>query len=66
MKTSEYIENVLGIELLNVQKDFCDYLDENPDAKIVIPRMRSHMMDISVLYLLVNIFAKERLNDRDN
>jgi hypothetical protein len=58
VKTSEYIENVLGIKLLDVQKDFCDYLDENPDAKIVIPRMRSHMMDISVLYLLVNILCK--------
>lgn len=58
MKTSEYIENVLGLELLNVQKDFCDYLDENSNAKIVIPRMRSHMMDISVLYLLLNILCK--------
>lgn len=58
MKTSEYIENVLGLELLNVQKDFCDYLDENSNAKIVIPRMRSHMMDISVLCLLVNILCK--------
>ena len=58
MKTSEYIENVLGLELLNVQKDFCDYLDEYTDAKIVIPRMRSHMMDISTLCLLVNILCK--------
>ena len=58
MKTSEYIENILGIKLLDVQKDFCDYLDENSDAKIVIPRMRSHMMDVSILYLLVNILCK--------
>lgn len=66
MKTSEYIENVLGLKLLNVQKDFCDYLDEHPDAKIVMPRMRSHMMDISTLYLLVNILCKGEMYDKNN
>lgn len=66
MKTSEYIENVLGLKLLNVQRDFCDYLDRHPDAKIVIPRMCSHMMDINTLYLLINVLCKGELNDRYN
>lgn len=65
MKTSEYIENVLGLELLNVQKDFCDYLDENPDAKIVIPRGRCRMMNLTTLYGVVRV-ATEEIRKEEN
>ena len=62
MKTSEYIEQVMGIKLWNFQKDLCDYMDENPEARIIIPRGRSSMVDLTTLYLLVNVLCKEELD----
>lgn len=41
MSTAEYVEEFLGIKLLDYQKAYMDYLDEHPDARVVLPRGRT-------------------------
>ena len=40
MSTAEFVEKFLGIKLFDFQKDYMDYLDRNPNAKVTIPRGR--------------------------
>lgn len=41
MPTVKFIEEVLDIKLLDFQKDYLDYLDRHPDARVVLPRGRT-------------------------
>jgi hypothetical protein len=43
MSTAEFAEGYLGIELTQCQKDYMDYLDRNPDSKVLIPRGRGRI-----------------------
>ena len=55
MSSAELIEQVCGIKLFDVQKQYLDFLDNNLEAKIVIPRGSSRMMDINTLYGVVRL-----------
>ena len=67
MKSSEFIERVLDIKLLDFQKDYLDYLDRHTDARVVLPRGRTvtctyDLWLMSQLYLKwfdINFFTEE-------
>ena len=40
MSTAEFVEEFLGIKLLDHQKAYIDYLDRHPDTRITMPRGR--------------------------
>lgn len=52
MNIIEFVEDVLGLKLLDYQKDFLTYIYKHPDAKIVYPRGRTKYStcDYIVLY----------------
>lgn len=57
MRTSDFIEEVLDIKLLDFQKNYLDYLDRHPDAKIVLPRGRTCTTTFD-LWALSQVFMK--------
>lgn len=75
MSTAEFVEEYLGIKLIQYQKDYMDYLDKYPDTKVLIPRGRG-IITAYELWILgwvsrvaeVNFFelGKEFGNDKDN
>ena len=55
MSTAEFIEQVCDVKLFDVQKQYLDFLDNNPEAKIAIHRGSSRMMDIDTFYGVVRV-----------
>lgn len=55
MSTAEFIEQVCDVKLFDVQKQYLDFLDNNPEAKITIPRGSSRLMDLNTLYGVVRV-----------
>lgn len=63
MDIIEFMEDVLGLKLLDHQKDFLTYIYKHPDAKIVYPRGRTirSIYDYTVLYeFYKNYILKEK------
>ena len=52
MDIIEFVEDVLGLKLLDYQKEFLTYIYKHPDVKIVYPRARTKYStcDYIVLY----------------
>ena len=66
MSTAEYLEECLGIKLFDIQKRYLDFLDNNPEAEIIIPRGRCRMMDLTTLYGVVRVAIEEIRKEEDN
>ncbi len=57
MRTADFIEDVLDTKLLDFQKDYLDYLDRHPDAKVVLPRGRTYTTTFD-LWVLSQVIMK--------
>ena len=64
MDIIDFVENVLGLKLLDYQKKLLIYVDEHPDCTIPIPRGRSTPCWIQAFIWYRLVKAMEEIKDK--
>ena len=59
----DFIENKLGIQLFDCQKEIIRRIYENPNLYIALPRLHGRYQDLQVLMLFYELMTKEDNND---